>query len=301
VRKNATAPALTESWIGSATARRRRERAGAEESEGTGRDDGPAVQTGTRTAKNIRKVAAAARTEETNAETKKETAGMTRARGRTGNTTKREALRGRGPRTKRTEERPMTKRTEERTMTKRTEERKTTKRTEERKTTKRTEERTMTKRTEERTTTKRTEERPMTKRTGGIPMTKRTEERTTTKRAGERPKTGGIKTTGRGTEKTGRPKGRVGVAARTGSTKVGVKRRAGKESSERETGRETENSALTNVVVAKRRATITISPVTTTGNTGVGALSKCRLPAFVLLLLLLCFSSFFYPVVGQLC
>lgn len=218
--KNATAPALTESWRGSVTARGRRGRAGTEtgteETEGTGRGGGPAAQTETKTGENVEEVVVAAGTEGTNAETKKETVGMTGAGERTGNTIKIEALRGRGPRIK---------------------------------------------------------------------------------RAGERPMTGGIKTTGRGTEKRGRPKGRAGVEAGRGGTKAGERRRAGKESgatAEIETGRETENSVLTNVVVAKRGAIISESQVMTIVNIvnaeGVRALSKCRLPA---ILLLLCFSSLF--------
>lgn len=221
-RETATAPALTESWRGSVTARGRRGRAGTgigrEGTEGTGRDDGPAAPTGTKTDESVEELAAAAGTEGASAKTKKETAGTTGAGGRTGNTIKIEAPRGRGP---------------------------------------------------------------------GI------------KRAGQRPTTGGIKTTGRGTEKRGRPKGRAGVEAGRGSTKAGVRRRAGKErAAERETGRETEISALTNAVVAKRGAIISESPVMTIVNIvnaeGVRALSKCRLTA-ILLLLLLCFSSFFPP------
>lgn len=104
-RKNATAPALTESWRESATARRRRGTAG---TEGTGRDAGPAAQTGTKTGESAEGVAVAAGNEGMNAKTRKETAGRTRAGGRTGNTTKIEALRGRGPRIKRTGERLMT-------------------------------------------------------------------------------------------------------------------------------------------------------------------------------------------------
>lgn len=110
--------------------------------------------------------------------------------------------------------------------------------------------------------------------------------------------TGGIKMTGRGTEKKGRPKGRAGVEAGRGGTKVGERKRAGKESAataETETGRETGNSALTNVVVAKTGAIISESPVMIIVNIvnaeGVRALSKCRLPA-ILLLLLLCFLPF---------
>lgn len=206
-RETATAPALTESWRGSVTARGRRGRAGigigTVGTEGTGRDDGPAAQTGT---ESVEEVAAAAGTERANVETKTETAGMTGARGRTGSTIKIEAPRGRGP---------------------------------------------------------------------GI------------KRAGERLMTGGIKTTGRGTERRGRQKGRAGVEAGRGSTKVGQKRRAGEESAataEIETGREMESSVLTNVVVAKRGAIIRESPVTTIVNIvnaeGVIALSKCRLQQY---------------------
>lgn len=105
--------------------------------------------------------------------------------------------------------------------------------------------------------------------------------------------------TGTGTEKRGRPKGQAGVEAGRGGTKAGERRRAGKESAataEIETGTEMENSVLTNVVVAKRGAIISESPVMTivdiVNAEGVRALSKCRLPA-ILLLILLCFSSFF--------
>lgn len=164
MRESATALALIENWKGSVTGRGRRGRAGTgigtEVIEGTGKDDGPAVQTGTKTGENAEEVAAAAGTEGVNAKTKKETVGMTEAGGRTGITIKIEVLRGRGP---------------------------------------------------------------------GI------------RRAGERLMTGGIKMTGRGTEKRGRPKGRAEVEAGRGGTKVGEMKRAGKESAataERETGRE---------------------------------------------------------------
>lgn len=85
-RKNDTAPALTESWRGSGTARRKR---GGAESEGTGRNGGPAAQTETKTEGSVKRVAAG--TERTNAGTKKETAGTTRTRGKRGNTIKTEA------------------------------------------------------------------------------------------------------------------------------------------------------------------------------------------------------------------
>lgn len=200
------------------TARERRGMAGTgigtEGTEGTGRDGGPAAPTGTKTGEN-----AAAGSERTNAETKKETAEMIRAGGRTGSTIKIEALRGRGPGIKRTEERLMTE---------------------------------------------------------------------------------GIKTTGRGTEKRGRPKGRAGVEAGSGGTKVEERKRAGKGSAataEIESVRETEISVLTNVVVAKRGAIISESPVMTIVNIvnaeGVRALSKCRLQQYYFFLLL-CFSSFFF-------
>lgn len=101
------------------------------------------------------------------------------------------------------------------------------------------------------------------------------------KRTGERLMTEGIKTTGRGTEKKEKPKGQAGVEAGKGSTKVGERRRAGKEiaaTAEIETGRETESSVLTNVVVAERRVIISESLVTTIVNTvnaeGVRALNK---------------------------
>lgn len=219
-RKNATAPALTENWRGSVTARGRRGREGIgiEGTGGKGSDGGLAAQTGTKTDENAEEAAVAAGTAGANVETKKETAGMTRAGGRTGNTIKIEAWRGRSP---------------------------------------------------------------------GI------------RRTGERPMTGGIKTTGRGTEKRGRPKGRAGVEAGRRDTKVVERRRAGRESlatAEIKTGRETEHSVLTNVVVAKRGAIIPESPVMTIVNIvnadGVRALSKCRRAAILLLLLLCLFSSF---------
>lgn len=103
------------------------------------------------------------------------------------------------------------------------------------------------------------------------------------KRAGERLTTGGIKTTGRGTERRGRPNGPAGVEAGRKDTKVEGKRKAGSGSEatvEKGTGIETENSDLTDVVVAKRGATISESPVTTIVNIvnadGVRALSNCR-------------------------
>lgn len=80
------------------------------------------------------------------------------------------------------------------------------------------------------------------------------------KRTEEKLMTGGIKMTG--TEKRGRAKGQAGVEAGREGTKVGEKRRAGKESAataERETGREMENSVLTSVVVAKRGVIISVS------------------------------------------
>lgn len=122
-------------------------------------------------------------------------------------------------------------------------------------------------------------------RTGNIIKTEALRERGPgIKRTGERLMTEGIKTTGRGTEKTGNPKGRAGVEAGRGGTKVEERRRAGKEmaaTAEIETGRETESSALTNEVVAKRGATISESPAMTIINIvnaeGVRALSKCHL------------------------
>lgn len=170
--------------------------------EGTGRDGGPAAQTGTRTDESVEGVAAAAGTERANVETKKETAGMTGAGGRTGSIIKIEAPRGKGP---------------------------------------------------------------------------------GTRRAGERPTTGGIKTTGRDTERTGRPNGRAGAEAGRGGTRAEARRKAGRESAataEKETARETVSRGRTNVVVAKRGATISESPVTTTADIataeGVRALSKRR-------------------------
>lgn len=109
VKETAMAPALTESLRGSVTVRGRRGRAGTETgiegTEGTGRDDDLAAQTGTKTGENVDEVAAAAETERANVETKKEMVGMTGAGGRTGSTIKIEALRGRGPGIKRPGER----------------------------------------------------------------------------------------------------------------------------------------------------------------------------------------------------
>lgn len=112
VREIATAPASTESWRGSVTARGKREKAGTGigtgGTEGTGTGDDPAAQTGIKTGESVEEVAAAAGTERANVETKKEMAGTTGAGGRTGNIIKTEALRERGPGIKRTGERPMT-------------------------------------------------------------------------------------------------------------------------------------------------------------------------------------------------
>lgn len=115
-------------------------------------------------------------------------------------------------------------------------------------------------------------------------------------RTGVRLMTRGIKMTGTDTEMRGRPKGQAGVEAGRGGTRVGLRRRAGKEiAATTETGRKMESSALTNVVVAKRGAIISGSLVTTMVDTvnaeGVIALSKCHLAA-ILPLLLLCF---FHP------
>lgn len=225
MRETATAPALTESWRGSVTARGKRERAGTvigrEGSEGIRIDDDPAAQTGFKSDESVEEVAAAAETERANVETKTEMAGMTGARGRTGNIIKIEALKERDQRTKRTGERLMTE---------------------------------------------------------------------------------GIKTTGRGTEKREKPKGQAGVEARKRGTKVGERRRAGKETAataEIETGRETESSVLTNVVVAERGAIISESPVMIIVNIvnakGVRVLSKCPLQQYFYFCS--CFSSFFLPVV----
>lgn len=87
------------------------------------------------------------------------------------------------------------------------------------------------------------------------------------RRAGPRMMSGGIKTTEKGTGKKGRPKGRAGVEAEKGGTKVGERRRARKESAataERGIERGMEN--VTNIVVVKRGAIISESPVTTTVN-----------------------------------
>lgn len=76
--------------------------------EGTGRDEGPAAQTGTKTDENAEEVAAAAGKEGVNAETKREMEGMTRIGGRTRITTKTEELTGRGPGIRRVGGRQMT-------------------------------------------------------------------------------------------------------------------------------------------------------------------------------------------------
>lgn len=106
-RESATALVLIESWKGSVTGRERRGRAETG-IEGTGKDDGPAAQTGTKTGESVEEVTAAAGTEEVNAEIKKEMVGMTGAGGRTGIIIKIEALRGRGPGRRRAGERLMT-------------------------------------------------------------------------------------------------------------------------------------------------------------------------------------------------
>lgn len=202
VRKTVMAPALTASWRGSVTVKGKRGKAGTgigrEGTEGRGREDGPAAQTGIRTDESVEEVTAAAGTERASVETKKETAAMTGAGGRTGNIIKIEALRERSPGTRRT---------------------------------------------------------------------------------GEKLMTGGIKTTGRGTGRKGKPKGQAGVEAGKGSTKVEERRRTGKEivaTAEIESGREMESNALT-----KRGATITESQVTTivdiVNAEGVRAPTKRRL------------------------
>lgn len=113
------------------------------------------------------------------------------------------------------------------------------------------------------------------------------------RRAGERLMTAGTRTIGKDTGMRGRPKGPAGVEAERGDTKVGQRRRAGKGSAAtagRGTGREMENSALTNVVAAKRGATISESPAMTIVDIeGVRASSKCRLAAILLVFFLLFF------------
>ena len=106
------------------------------------------------------------------------------------------------------------------------------------------------------------------------------------RRAGGRQTIGGIRMIGTGTGKRGGPKGRAGVGAETGSIEVEERRRAGKGSAataERGTESEMVSSVLTSVVVAKRRATISESPVTTivnpTNAEGVRALSERGLTA----------------------
>lgn len=113
------------------------------------------------------------------------------------------------------------------------------------------------------------------------------------RRAGERLTTAGTRTIGKGTGTRGRPKGPAGVEAERGDTKVGQRRRAGNGSAAtagRGTGRETENSALTNAVAAKRGATISESPAMTIVDIeAVRASSKCCLAAILLVFFLLFF------------
>lgn len=116
------------------------------------------------------------------------------------------------------------------------------------------------------------------------------------RRAGGRRMTGDTKMTGRGTEKKERWSGWAGVEAERGSTKVAEqtleRRRRSAVTAKR--GTETESSDLTNIVIAKRRAIISKSPVMTavdTNGEGVRALSKCHLKAICLL----CFSLLFLP------
>lgn len=78
------------------------------ETEGTGKDGGPAALTGIKTGGSVEEVAAAAETEKANVETKTETAGTTAAGGRKGITIKIEGPRGRGRERKRAGERLMT-------------------------------------------------------------------------------------------------------------------------------------------------------------------------------------------------
>lgn len=104
----------------------------------------------------------------------------------------------------------------------------------------------------------------------------------------------GTKTRGTDTETTGRPRGRVGVEAGRGSTGAGERRRAGKESAATtETGKEMENSVLTNEVVAKSEAIISESPAMTivdiVNAEGVIALSKCPPAAIFSYILFLSF------------
>lgn len=113
------------------------------------------------------------------------------------------------------------------------------------------------------------------------------------RRAGERLTTAGTRTIGKGTGTRGRPKGPAGVEAERGDTKVGQRRRAGNGSAAtagRGTGREMENSALTNAVAAKRGATISESPAMTIVDIeAVRASSKCCLAAILLVFFLLFF------------
>lgn len=110
-REIATAPALIGSWKESVTGRRRRGTAGTEtekgETEGTGKDDVPVAQTETKTDEKGKEVAAAAGTVGMNAGKKKEMEEMKGAGERTGITIRIEALRGKSPGIRRTEQRRM--------------------------------------------------------------------------------------------------------------------------------------------------------------------------------------------------
>lgn len=112
-RKNATGPALTGSWRGSAIVRGKRGKAGieigTEGTEATETGSGRAVQTGTKSGESAEKAEAAAGTERASVETKKETAAMTGTGRRRGSIIKTGAPRERGPGTRRAGENLTTK------------------------------------------------------------------------------------------------------------------------------------------------------------------------------------------------
>lgn len=209
-RKNATGPASTASWRGSAIVRGKRGKAEIEiGTEGTGTGGGPAAQTGTKSGESAGEAAAAAGTERASVRTKRETVAMTGTGGRRGSTIKTGARRERSP---------------------------------------------------------------GRRRAGGNPMTEDT------------------RRTGTGTGTRGRPRGRAGVEAGTGSIKAAERRKAGNEiaaTAEIESERETESSDPTKGAAAKSGATTSESAATTTANTanagGVGAPSERPLSFGVLL------------------
>lgn len=108
-RKNATVPASTASWRGSAIVRGKRGKAEiAIGTEGTGKGGGPAAQTGTKSGESAGEAAVAAETERASVGTKRETVAMTGTGGRRGSIIKTGARRERSPGTRRARGSPMT-------------------------------------------------------------------------------------------------------------------------------------------------------------------------------------------------